>query len=348
MSSDDVPPLNPPTLENQIPQNVDDLLSSNDDQNEEEIQAAQYLKHIELFQSKIENHRDYVVKFDAAINSVENLECRLEMLNEIYEEYRDLEIKLRAIVNLSDFRSSTTLTEVCNSFADQFCLTKGLIKRKINQNPRNIAANANDGFINDMKVPSITKLPAIPIPEFDGDVKNWTSFRDTFQAVVINQQISEVAKLYYLKEALKKGLAWNLVSEFQTTDDSFCNAWQTLERRYDNKNVIIDHHVNELFKMKSIKNECAADLWKLVEGFSMNLRALESLGEPIESWSTLLINMIKYRLDENTRRLWEASVLHLKNRPSLKDIENFVVTRCHVLESLEVVKGITPGSRKES
>ena len=51
---------------------------------------------------------------------------------------------------------------------------------------------------------SYIKLPSIALPSFDGTVRKWFHFRDTFDSLIIqNTTLSNVLKLHYLISSLK-------------------------------------------------------------------------------------------------------------------------------------------------
>ncbi|CAB0033752.1 unnamed protein product [Trichogramma brassicae] len=58
---------------------------------------------------------------------------------------------------------------------------------------------AADGIVNDMDV-NRTKLPAIVIGDFSGDIQDWVRFRDTFREMVIERSnLPNIFKMNYLR-----------------------------------------------------------------------------------------------------------------------------------------------------
>lgn len=65
------------------------------------------------------------------------------------------------------------------------------------------------------------KLPPITVPLFSGDIQGFNSFFDTFLAVVdTNEDLSEVEKLFYLKQSLRDSAA-KCVSGMQMTQANY-------------------------------------------------------------------------------------------------------------------------------
>lgn len=290
----------------------------------------------QLIANRLTSLQTYARNFTIENDEVENLECRLEILDGVKDDFDTIQKELSELLNVTEDNTADVIANANNVFDNYFCSIKGTIKKKLAQYQLPSPQSYKSSQPVDVKPQTqVTKLPPIPIPSFDGDVKHWITFRDTFQALVIDQKINDVAKLHYLRESCKSGDAWKLICDVQLNDDSFGAAWASLKRRYDNSNAIIDSCVAELFKIRSVSSKSSAELWKLVENFTMNLKALESLGEPVAEWRTLIIHMIKFRLDDETRSLWEAQVIKSKERPTLQDLEIFLVDRCHVLEAVE-------------
>jgi hypothetical protein len=69
-------------------------------------------------------------------------------------------------------------------------------------------------------VPSV-KLPKLQVPEFHGDYADWKTFRDTYQAVIHdNEMIADINKFHFLLSALK-GKTINEVQEIPVTGDNY-------------------------------------------------------------------------------------------------------------------------------
>ena len=69
-------------------------------------------------------------------------------------------------------------------------------------------------------------LPVISLPTYDGDTCQWLQFRDTFEALTVNNStLSNVQKFHYLIASLKNA-AKDLISNLQITSENFLVAWQ--------------------------------------------------------------------------------------------------------------------------
>ena len=52
----------------------------------------------------------------------------------------------------------------------------------------------------------VNQLPKIPLPKFSEDAKDWITFRDLFNNMVVKSNYSDSSKLSYIKDSLKDDL----------------------------------------------------------------------------------------------------------------------------------------------
>ena len=77
----------------------------------------------------------------------------------------------------------------------------------------------------------------------------------------------------------------------------------TTEKRYENKKLIINTHLKELFKLQQLaKASSHVTLRRLIDSVRTHMPALESLGQPVAEWSTIIIYLVASKLDYTTRR----------------------------------------------
>ena len=82
------------------------------------------------------------------------------------------------------------------------------------------------------------KLPTIALPTFEGDTCSWLHYRDTFEALVVNNTtLSNVQKFHYLIPSLKNE-AKDFISNLQITNQNILVAWQLVTQRYNKKRLI--------------------------------------------------------------------------------------------------------------
>ena len=175
------------------------------------------------------------------------------------------------------------------------------------------------------------RLPKLQLPSFTGLYTEWMSFIDLFRASVDgNNQLSDSEKLNYLKVCLV-GDAAKLIASVTITDANYSIAMKLLHERYENKRCIVQAHLKAIWTQPSMRSESAVGLRKILETTNEHLRALAELGEPIDSWDSLLIFWIIERLDSESRKQWQLANpgTHLLK---WEDLAKFLDTRSRALE----------------
>ncbi|XP_062556861.1 uncharacterized protein LOC134221689 [Armigeres subalbatus] len=184
------------------------------------------------------------------------------------------------------------------------------------------------------------------------DYHNLTAYDGAWKVLAIdsliasNTHLSDVDKFSYLLSSLSKE-AKRVVEVIEVTSDNYAVAWELLEKRFENKYLIVKSYVEALFTADPVKKECHESLNRLIDTFERNLKKLEKTGERTANWSTLLVFMLSSRLDPATLRHWET---HRKSTlvPSYTDLVNFLRNHSLVLQSLDASKGRPTDSSRSS
>ena len=196
--------------------------------------------------------------------------------------------------------------------------------RENTQRPQAINAHSTDDAAQ-------IRLPRIELTTFNGAFDKWLSFYNHFISMVHeNSGLSEIQKLYYLKNCLKKE-AEEMISSLELTGENYEVALQLLKDRYDNKRVIIQKHVRTLMDLPTLGKESAPELRKFIDSINTHLRALKSLGEPTNHWDTLLIHSFTAKLDRAAHQEWEKTITGT-NMLTMRGFSAFLEKRCHILQ----------------
>jgi hypothetical protein len=99
------------------------------------------------------------------------------------------------------------------------------------------------------------KLPAIEIPKIGGQITEFKLFNDTFNNLIINNQvIADVQKFHYLLSSVTRE-AHQLVQNLLVTQQNFHIAWNLLCDRYNNELLIAAAYVKSLLSLPVINME---------------------------------------------------------------------------------------------
>ena len=128
------------------------------------------------------------------------------------------------------------------------------------------------------------KLPKLQLWAFSGDLTQWTSFWDSFQKVVHNneQQLSDIEKFNYLNSLLEHTTR-ETVSGFALTAANYHEAIALLKNQFGSKQQIVDKHLEALFNVDSFTsahNVCA--LRCLFDTVTSHIHSLQALD--VQPW----------------------------------------------------------------
>lgn len=274
------------------------------------------------------------------------LESRLENTYSLLEQFNTLQ---NSIELLNETEISTNERETFeNQYYDLTQVAKRLIQYLCNdRSPQNNDSASNGSSSNNKNSANYQKhtsvrFPIIDLPKFYGDYEKWGQFRDMFISLVHNDAyLDNVKKFYYLLGSVK-GDAARVIECIEVTNDNYQVAWNLLVSRYQNESVIIKHHVSALIELPNVGKNIPLELRKLTDSLKKHIRSLETLGEPVKQWDTLLFYLIGKKLDNATQKEWEALFIAKtvnNEKPIFSDFIAFLEKRCLLLETLHHQKG---------
>lgn len=270
----------------------------------------QLIKKRGVLKTQVTKFSTYIQSFDREHKSLIELQSRLDKIEGIWGNFESIQTDIE-ITYEGDEDQSIEREAFENAFFNVTSLAKQLILDIKQENATQIQTESGlaSAIPSEIKqystVHSNIHLPTLPIPEFDGNYKNWTKFHDTFKTLVHNNQsLTNIQKFYFLDAALK-GKAKYTVSSIEISDANYIIAWDLLKERFENFRAIVDSHLTELLNIPALTKESYLDLRKLLDTLTQELRSLEVIGVPIKEWDPLIIHIFSKRLDQVTKREWE-------------------------------------------
>jgi hypothetical protein len=131
---------------------------------------------------------------------VNELQVRYDELPTIYNKYDNAQNELE----ISDDHHHSTDREV---FEDQYYEIKARLLELLHPiespNLLDSSAEPNDSNSSSTRGNTQIRLPTIELPTFSGDACKWLHFRDTLQALIIDNALSDIQKVHYLISSLK-------------------------------------------------------------------------------------------------------------------------------------------------
>ncbi|XP_055589601.1 uncharacterized protein LOC129741833 [Uranotaenia lowii] len=213
---------------------------------------------------------------------------------------------------------------------EQYCILKSAL---LALRPKKIESLSSSGSADRVDTMSRVKLPDIKLPGFNGKLRDWIPFRDMFSSLIHNnEQLSDIDKFTYLRSAIS-GEALQEISSIELSADNYQVACDMLEKRYENKKLIVKAYLDALFGIEPLKKESGEALNRLVSDFDRNIQMLGKIGEDTEKWSTILAYMVCARLDSVTLRQWESHH-NSKDVPTYQKVMDFLRDQALVLQSV--------------
>ncbi|XP_058456550.1 uncharacterized protein LOC131433948 [Malaya genurostris] len=294
----------------------------------EEHSRNQLLHRRETLLAALGRAEDFDAAYDAHRDQGQ-VSLRLEYLNGVWSNLESVQAQLEDIEITDEGR--TEHAAVRAEFEPRLFTIKASLMSKLSPIPTDrspVPPHVSSTL-------SGIKLPTISLPEFDGDYMQWLAFHDTFLALIhSNPDVPDIQKFHYLRAAIK-GEAAQLIESIGISSANYLLAWQTLENRYSNDYLLRKRHLQALFDIPRMKKESAASLHGLVDEFERHTKILHQLGEPTDTWSSILEHLLCMRLHDDTLKAWEDHASTVAN-PDYACIIDFLQRRARVLESISV------------
>ena len=167
------------------------------------------------------------------------------------------------------------------------------------------------GISNTYGIGTQVKLPKLDLKKFNGDISKWPSFWDAFESSVHNNtRLAAIDKFNYLNSLLMKS-ASEAISGLSITAANYDEAVTILKRRFGNKQLIINRHMETLLNVNSVKSGPSGNtqpLRQLYDLIESQVRSLNSLGVSSNSYRSLLSSVVMSKLPQDLRLIVSREV----------------------------------------
>ena len=158
-----------------------------------------------------------------------------------------------------------------------------------------------------MRNVSRPKLPKIDLQLFNGDTIKFTSFWETFEGIVHNndnnnnEYLSDVDKSNYFKKLLE-GPAAQAIQGLPMVEANYESAVvELLKDRYGNQQKIISSCLEPSVKPQACSSDKARQLRMIYDHVNVQVRSLKALEVTSEHYGSRLLPIIMSRIPENLR-----------------------------------------------
>jgi hypothetical protein len=165
---------------------------------------AQLIKRRTVAKASLTRMQNFIEASDLKVNEIQ---VRFNKLPDIFNKYESAQNELECLdeadysldreeFETQQYQDEEKFNEILHPVVDPPRSTHSSPRSSLfghsNTSPR---SHANSSHI---------KLPVIDLPTFEGDTCNWLHFRDTFEALTVNNTaLSSVQKFHYLSASLK-------------------------------------------------------------------------------------------------------------------------------------------------
>lgn len=189
------------------------------------------------------------------------LQMRITKMENIFQEFENIQSEIECISENLDEQLLERESFESNLYS-KLALAMQLIKSKeddVTDNASVVSEKSLGSNRQNSNSGANVKLPQIKLPSFKGEYEHWLEFRDTFKALIHeNEKITEVEKFYYLRASLQESAAQVILS-IDLSARNYRTAWEILCERYNNMSLL-HTHVNSLFELPTIAKESSYEL----------------------------------------------------------------------------------------
>ncbi|GFV76289.1 integrase catalytic domain-containing protein [Trichonephila clavipes] len=274
------------------------------------------------------------VSVDALEELLEHIKIYSEDLNAINTEIEnavditELDNELKSATEYQDkiitwtFRAGKKIRELSKNNSTEISTTSKVAPEVLTQNFVPEKANV--------------KLPKLTINHFYGDNSQWLTFWNTFEtAIHKNESLDKITKFNYLRTYLK-GSALNSIDGLSITPENYDAAIEILISRFGKKNILINTHMNNLFRIPPLKNARDPVLFRnFFDQVQSEIRSLKSLGINSETYGNILTPMLIKLLPPNL--IFEFNKLTGDSEYDLDQLLQFLIERLNATERSQIM-----------
>ncbi|XP_066157763.1 uncharacterized protein [Euwallacea fornicatus] len=264
-----------------------------------------YVKSLEKAKAKNE-----LTELDLA-----ELEQRIHRIEEALSDFNIAQSSIEELANGEDLENVFKERDAVEfrfyqASAAAHCLIDRCVKKPLNEGAPSIHSTEHSS---DREAKGKVKVPSLQLPKFDGSYDKWAMFHDHFEKVI------------HLNDPSRRSKRLDISAK------NYEEAWDLLKRQYEDKPFMIHKHVDGILDSPKIVKCNHPALNSLYRNVSGHLRALKALGQPVETWNSLLIEIVLRKLESLTKAEWEKERVDSNDPPENDDLLDFLQKQCKLL-----------------
>ena len=174
---------------------------------------------------------------------------------------------------------------------------------------------------------------SVKIPTFHGDVMKWSEFWELFEISVHNNPgFADVQRFVVLKSHLA-GVALKCVQGIPVSGGGYAEAVSALKERFDRDDIRRENLMKDMLSMPAVRQNDLKAMRSLIDHLMTHTRALGTLGVGSDSFSSLMLPVVKDKIPEGWRLEWA--------RRESSDFSEFLEFLQHEMRVRESARGNT-------
>lgn len=248
------------------------------------------------------------------------LDSTMEGLVSVVDEIHELQLEIKADY-VPDYSWLATINELSCYIR---MATEQIQKKEVRSSaPPNVATATT-------REPRLPQLPKIDLPEFSGEIRQWETFHSLYKSMIHdNASLTDLEKIHYLVGRLR-GPALGICAGISIIGDNYDIVYKALTDRYENKRVLANTYLQQIFEFRSLNGESERNLNLFLERFDVAVSALKRINLP-DLADFILLYQALAKLDNETVRAFEMEFRDSKDIPTYADLINFVQVQSKIL-----------------
>jgi hypothetical protein len=279
------------------------------------------------------NNDSDIPDLDKVLSNLDRKIKYIEQINEQIIELSDIDEVEGMCVDFDDH--ITSLYDIKKDI-ESFISTKNRNEQsQVPSNPSlqaSVSNNSNFTQLGNQPNFRASNLPKLSLPRFNGNIIEWCTFWDSFNAAVHqNPTFSPVQKFNYLR-SLVEGSAHLTIEGLSLCDFNYDKAISLLHERYGDFHKIINAHMKALLEVeRPVSNNDAVSLRRFYDSIESHVRSLDALGQATDTYGDLLTPNILEKIPTEIGR--NLTRTHGNCVWKFDDLRKAILTEVNILET---------------
>ncbi|XP_075256623.1 uncharacterized protein LOC142349095 [Convolutriloba macropyga] len=184
----------------------------------------------------------------------------------------------------------------------------------------------------------LNPLPKWNLSNYNGDPLLWHEWIGQFKSAIDSQNLSDAAKLTYLK-GLLTGKAMKSIEQFAYSGALYNDAMKVLERKLGQPHAIVGAHLDKLNNYLQIKMHNSENIIAYASVISSLVGVFRSLSYEADLQSSSLVNQAVDKLPPNLKESWCSHIVRNQwDRPTLLDFKDWLQTKSGTHDRMKTAK----------